>query len=73
MMRRFLRVGGLAVLTLATTLPAMAQSLEIGPGGLRVVPDEDRRGPPPGWRDGGPPPPPPGMRRPIRPDTSGYT
>ncbi|ALN72181.1 hypothetical protein [Aureimonas sp. AU20] len=71
MMKRFLRVGGLAVLTLATTLPAMAQSLELGPGGLRVVPDDDRRGPPPpppydrgpppNWRDG-PPPPPPGRR-----------
>ncbi len=67
MVKSFLRMSGLAILALASAAPAVAQSLEIGPNGVRVVPD--RGPPPPDWRDGPPPRwregPPPRDRRGI--------
>jgi len=56
MMKSLVRFGLIAGLAFATAAPSMAQSLEIGPNGVRVRPDDDRRGPPP--------PPGPGFDRP---------
>ena len=58
MVKSLLRVSGLVALALATSLPAsvvpaVAQGIEIGPDGVRVLPD-GRRGPPPEFRDGPP-------------------
>ncbi|WP_182086937.1 PepSY domain-containing protein [Aureimonas sp. ME7] len=45
-----------ACLAVAGAVPAFSQSLEIGPGGLRVLPDDDRRGPPDRYDRPFPPP-----------------
>lgn len=70
MLKRLARAGAVAALVVAAGAPVMAQSLQIGPGGVQVVPD-DRRGPPP--RDDRRGPPPPDRRGPPPPDRRGIS
>ncbi|MBA8837709.1 PepSY domain-containing protein [Ochrobactrum sp. RH2CCR150] len=42
-MYRFSAIAALIVAALVSTVPAQAQSIEIGPNGIQVNPDDDRR------------------------------
>ena len=42
-MYRFSAIVALMVAALVSTVPAQAQSIEIGPNGIQVNPDDDRR------------------------------
>ncbi|MBA8820268.1 hypothetical protein BRY73_11470 [Ochrobactrum sp. P6BS-III] len=42
-MYRFSAIAAVIVTALVSTVPAQAQSIEIGPNGIQVNPDDDRR------------------------------